>query len=107
LVILLDQGIEIVAIEKKVMVGRTARSAYWLNHDPSGLVEAGYGSDDEVTHYMPSVTRYSVWCDGVTVLRDECGTRCAASAAEAEGAAGVTVIVSEQDIDYLLGLPFE
>jgi hypothetical protein len=41
------------------------------------------------------------------VLRDECGTRCAASAAEAEGAAGVTVIVSEQDIDYLLGLPFE
>ena len=60
LVILLDQGIEIVAIEKKVMVGRTARSAYWLNHDPSGLVEAGYGSDDEVTHYMPSVTRYSV-----------------------------------------------
>jgi hypothetical protein len=25
-----DQGIEIVAIEKKVMVGRTARSAYWL-----------------------------------------------------------------------------
>ena len=43
LVILLDQGIEIVAIEKKVMVGRTARSAYWLNHDPSGMVEAGYG----------------------------------------------------------------
>jgi hypothetical protein len=43
LVILADQGIEIVAIEKKVMVGRTMRSAYWLNHDPSGLVEAGYG----------------------------------------------------------------
>jgi hypothetical protein len=37
-----DQAIEIVAIEKKVMVGVT-RSAYWLNHDPSGLVEAGYG----------------------------------------------------------------
>jgi hypothetical protein len=30
------QAIEIVAIEKKVMV---ARSAYWLNHDPSGLTE--------------------------------------------------------------------
>jgi hypothetical protein len=43
LAILRDQGIEIVAIEKKVMVGRTSRSAYWLNHDPSGLVEAGYG----------------------------------------------------------------
>jgi hypothetical protein len=32
-----------VGIEKKVMVGRTARSAYWLKDDPSGLVEAGYG----------------------------------------------------------------
>jgi hypothetical protein len=38
-----EQAIEIVAIEKKVMVGRAMRSAYWLNHDPSGLVEAGYG----------------------------------------------------------------
>jgi hypothetical protein len=36
LTILPDQAIDIVAIEKKVMVGRTARSAYWLNHDPSG-----------------------------------------------------------------------
>jgi predicted amino acid-binding ACT domain protein len=32
--ILADQGIEIVGIEKKVMEGRTMRSAYWLNHDP-------------------------------------------------------------------------
>ena len=38
--ILADEAIEIVGIEKKVMVGRTMRSAYWLNHDPSGLVEA-------------------------------------------------------------------
>jgi hypothetical protein len=38
LVILADQGLEIVAIQKKVMVGRVTRSAYWLNHDPSGLV---------------------------------------------------------------------
>ena len=43
LVILADQGIEIVAIEKKVILGRVTRSAYWLNHDPSGMVEAGYG----------------------------------------------------------------
>jgi hypothetical protein len=43
LVILPDQAIDIVAIEKKVMVGRTARLAYWLNHDPSGLTEVGYG----------------------------------------------------------------
>jgi hypothetical protein len=43
LTILPEQAIEIVAIEKKVMVGRAMRSAYWLNHDPSGLVEAGYG----------------------------------------------------------------
>jgi hypothetical protein len=34
LVILADQGIEIVGIEKKVMV---------LRHDPSAMVEAGYG----------------------------------------------------------------
>jgi hypothetical protein len=32
-----------VAIEKKVMVGRVTRSAYWLDHDPTGMVEAGYG----------------------------------------------------------------
>jgi hypothetical protein len=25
------------------MMGRVGRSAYWPNHDPSGLVEAGYG----------------------------------------------------------------
>jgi hypothetical protein len=43
LVILPGQAIEIVGIEKKVMVGRVARSAYWLNHDPSGLTDAGYG----------------------------------------------------------------
>jgi hypothetical protein len=43
LVILPDQAIKIVGIQKKVMVGRTMRSAHWLNHDPSGMVEAGYG----------------------------------------------------------------
>jgi hypothetical protein len=43
LVILADQGIEIVAIQKKVMAGRVKCSAYWLKNDPSGLVEAGYG----------------------------------------------------------------
>jgi hypothetical protein len=40
LTILPDQGIEIVAIEKKVMAGRVRCSAYWLIHDP---IEAGYG----------------------------------------------------------------
>jgi hypothetical protein len=34
-----------VAIEKTVMVGRTMRSADWLDHDPSGMVEAGYGPE--------------------------------------------------------------
>ena len=43
LVILADHGIEIVGIEKKAMVGRTMRSAYWLDHNPTGMVEAGYG----------------------------------------------------------------
>jgi hypothetical protein len=32
-----------VGIEKKVMMGRAGRSAYWLDHDPTGMVEAGYG----------------------------------------------------------------
>jgi hypothetical protein len=44
LVILPEQAIEIVGIEKKVMVGRVTRSAYWLNHDPCGLVEGGVRS---------------------------------------------------------------
>jgi hypothetical protein len=34
--ILADQGIEIVGIEMKVIVGRTMRSA---NHDPSAMVK--------------------------------------------------------------------
>jgi hypothetical protein len=38
-----DQAIEIVGIAKKVMVGRVGRSAYWLDHDPTRMVEAGYG----------------------------------------------------------------
>ena len=44
LTILPDQATEIVGIEKKVMVGRVTRSAYWLNHDPCGLVEGGVRS---------------------------------------------------------------
>ena len=43
LVVLPEQALEIVGFAKKVMMGRVARSAYWLNHDPSGMVEAGYG----------------------------------------------------------------
>ena len=42
-VILAGEALEIVGIEKKIMMGRVGRSAYWLDHDPSGLVEAGYG----------------------------------------------------------------
>jgi hypothetical protein len=54
--ILADQGIEIVGIEKKVMEGRTMRSAYWLNHDPSGLVDSPKGwreiaGERECLHY--------------------------------------------------------
>jgi hypothetical protein len=43
LTILPDQAIQIVGIEEKVIVSRQMRSAYWLNHDPNGLTEAGYG----------------------------------------------------------------
>ena len=39
----LANPLTIVGIEKKVMAERVMRSAHWLNHDPSGLVEAGYG----------------------------------------------------------------
>ena len=42
-VILAGGALEIVGIAKKIMMGRVGRSAYWLDHDPSGLVEAGYG----------------------------------------------------------------
>jgi hypothetical protein len=48
LTILPDQAIEIVAVARKVMVGRVKRSAYWLNHDPSGLIEAGLRSGDQM-----------------------------------------------------------
>jgi hypothetical protein len=42
-VILAGEALEIVGIEKKIMIGRVERSAYWLDHDPTGMVEAGYG----------------------------------------------------------------
>ena len=42
-VILAGGALEIVGIAKKIMMGRVGRSAYWLDHDPSGMVEAGYG----------------------------------------------------------------
>jgi hypothetical protein len=37
LTILADQAIAIVGIDKKVVVSRAVRSAYWLNHDPTGM----------------------------------------------------------------------
>jgi hypothetical protein len=42
-VILAGEALEIVGTEKKIMMGRVGRSAYWLNHDPSGLTEVGHG----------------------------------------------------------------
>jgi hypothetical protein len=42
-VILAGEALEIVGIEKKIMMGRVGRSAYWPDHDPTGMVEAGYG----------------------------------------------------------------
>ena len=63
LTILSDQAIEIVAIEKKVMVGRTMRSAYWLNHDPSGLVEAGPSMSVDLVH--PAVEKVTLVLEGI------------------------------------------
>jgi hypothetical protein len=42
-VILADQALEIVSFKKQIMLGRIERSPYWLDHDPTGMVEAGYG----------------------------------------------------------------
>ena len=41
--ILAGEALEIVGIEKKIMMGRVGRSAYWLDHDPTRMVEAVYG----------------------------------------------------------------
>jgi hypothetical protein len=30
-----------VGVEKKIMVSRVPRSGEWLNHNPTGMVEAG------------------------------------------------------------------
>ena len=43
LVILSDQALESWRSRRKIMMGRAGRSAYRLDHDPTGMVEAGYG----------------------------------------------------------------
>jgi len=42
-VILADQSLEIVVIAKTLYCTRVARSAYWLNIDPTGMVEGATG----------------------------------------------------------------
>ena len=42
-VILADQSLEIAEIAKTLYCAKVGRSAYWLNIDPTGMVEAGYG----------------------------------------------------------------
>jgi hypothetical protein len=44
-VILADQSLEIVEIAKTLYCTKVVRSAYWLNIDPTGMVEAGYGPE--------------------------------------------------------------
>ena len=41
--ILADQSLEIVEIAKTLYCARVVRSAYWLNIDPTDMVEAVYG----------------------------------------------------------------
>ena len=43
--ILADQSLEIVELAKTLYCTRVVRSAYWLNIDPTGMVEAGYGPE--------------------------------------------------------------
>ena len=52
LVILPDQGLEIVAIAKKIMMGCVGRSAYLARPRPDRDGRGGLRSDDQVTHYM-------------------------------------------------------
>ena len=59
--ILAGEALEIVGIAKKIMMGRVGRSAYWLDHDPTGRVEAGYGparSNSVTAHQANHVTRF-------------------------------------------------
>jgi hypothetical protein len=44
-VILADQSSKIVVIAKRLYCTRVGRLAYWLNLDPTGMVEAGYGPE--------------------------------------------------------------
>jgi hypothetical protein len=44
-VILADQSLEIAEIAKTLYCAKVGRSAYWLNIDPTGMVEAGYGPE--------------------------------------------------------------
>jgi hypothetical protein len=62
LTILADQGIEIVGIEKKVMVGRTMRSAYWLTHDPSWLLKVPSMSVDLM---LPASEKITLVLEGI------------------------------------------
>jgi hypothetical protein len=64
LTVLPDQALEIVAIAKKIMMGRAGRSAYRLDHDRDG--RGGLRSDDEVTM---SRWLHATACTGATVLR--------------------------------------
>jgi hypothetical protein len=50
-VILAGEALEIVGTEKKIMMGRVGRSAYWLDHDSRRAGRGGLRSDDQVTRY--------------------------------------------------------
>ena len=44
-VILADEALQVVAFGKSLVVTRTDRPAEYLNIDPTGLAEAGYGPE--------------------------------------------------------------
>ena len=84
LTILPDQALEIVAIAKI--------TAYWLNHDPVGVAEVGYGPQ-----------RTSLSCT-VTPAKERMRK---SHARRRLGLRPVQILVSEQEIDFLLARHYQ
>jgi hypothetical protein len=68
LVVLADQALEVVAVEKQLHVCRAPRSAEHLSIDPLGFSEAGYGP---ITKQQGATSHYSGVTHAVTSQRGD------------------------------------